>query len=60
MPARYSPIPSTAPSVSNVAGARKIFPAVTSLDIMAIDWAYRSDPADEPSPGLANTLPVGR
>jgi hypothetical protein len=43
-----------------LAGARPVFPAITALDIMSIDWAYRSDQPDQKIPTFANTLPVRR
>ena len=45
-----------------VAGGPPVFPAVTSLDIMSIDWAARSDPTDGSTSdaAIANTLPVRR
>jgi hypothetical protein len=44
-----------------VAGGQPVFPAVTALDIMSIDWAARSDPTDGSiGSAIANTLPVKR
>lgn len=43
------------------AGAQRVFPVVTGMDLMAIDWAARSDHnADSIDPALANTIRVGR
>lgn len=43
-----------------LAGGKPVFPTVTALDIMSIDWAARSDPIDTSLPATANTLPVQR
>jgi len=43
-----------------VAGAPAVFPAITALDIMTIDWAARSDHIESPSPTLAKILRPGR
>ncbi|MBT7235004.1 MAG: hypothetical protein HN861_18320 [Rhodospirillaceae bacterium] len=42
------------------AGAPKVFPVVTALDIMSIEWTARSDHLDGVSPVTASTLAVGR
>ena len=42
------------------AGAPKVFPIVTALDIMSIDWTARSDHLDGATPITASTLGVGR
>lgn len=42
------------------AGGPPIFPAVSALDIMSIDWAARSDHNDEAPPPRANSVPTGR
>ncbi|MDA0239931.1 MAG: ankyrin repeat domain-containing protein [Proteobacteria bacterium] len=43
-----------------VAGGKPVFPTITALDIMSIDWAARSDAVDTSLPATANTLPVQR
>ncbi len=43
-----------------VAGTAPVFPSITPLDIMSIDWAFRPDQPDQTQPNFANTLPVGR
>ena len=43
-----------------VAGGPPVFPAVSALDIMSIDWAARSGHDDAPPPSRANSLPAGR
>ena len=43
-----------------VAGGPPVFPAVSALDIMSIDWAARSDHNDAAPPPRANSLPTGR
>ncbi len=43
-----------------MAGGPTVFPAVTAIDIMSIDWAARSDPVAPDGNALANTLPVSR
>lgn len=43
-----------------VAGGEPVFPTVTALDIMAIDWSARSDHVDSSAPAVANTLRVKR
>lgn len=42
------------------AGAPKVFPVVTALDIMSIEWTARSDHLDGVTPVTASTLGVGR
>lgn len=42
------------------AGAPKVFPVVTALDIMSIEWTARSDHLDGATPVTASTLAVGR
>ena len=44
----------------HVAGGPPVFPAVSALDIMSIDWAARSDRNDEAPPPRANSVPGGR
>jgi len=41
-----------------IAGGPKVFPVVTALDIMNIDWAARSDHIDDGTPISASTLRV--
>ena len=43
-----------------VAGGPPVFPAVSALDIMSIDWAARSDHNDAAVPPRANSVPRGR
>ena len=42
------------------AGAPKVFPVVTALDIMSIEWTARSDHLDGATPITASTLAIGR
>jgi hypothetical protein len=43
------------------AGAQRVFPVITGMDLMGIEWAARSDHAkDTIDPALANTINVGR
>ena len=43
------------------AGAQRVFPVITGMDLMAIDWAARSDHNnDNVDPALANSIRVGR
>jgi hypothetical protein len=43
------------------AGAQRVFPVVTGMDLMGIDWAARSNHTDSPNdPALANTIRVGK
>ena len=42
-----------------VAGGPPVFPAVSALDIMSIDWAARSG-HDDAAPPTVNSLPTGR
>jgi len=43
------------------AGAERVFPVVTGMDLMGIDWAARSDHTDSPdNSALANTIRVGK
>ena len=42
------------------AGAPKVFPVVTALDIMSIEWTARSYHLDGATPVTASTLAVGR
>ena len=42
-----------------VAGGPPVFPAVSALDIMSIDWAARSGHNDA-APPRANSVPIGR
>ena len=43
------------------AGAQRVFPVVTGMDLMGIDWAARSNHTDNPNdPALANTIRVGK
>ncbi len=42
-------------------GAQRVFPVVTGMDLMGIDWAARSDHTDNPNePALANSIRVGK
>ncbi len=42
-------------------GAQRVFPVVTGMDLMGIEWAARSDHTDNPNdPALANTIRVGK
>jgi len=43
-----------------VAGGPPVFPAVSALDIMSIDWAARSDHNDAAAPPRVNSVPTGR
>ena len=44
-----------------LAGAQRVFPVISGMDLMGIDWAARSDHTDNPNdPALANTIRVGR
>ncbi len=43
-----------------VAGGPPVFPAVSALDIMSIDWAARSDHNDAVPPPRVNSVPIGR
>ena len=43
------------------AGAQRVFPVVTGMDLMGIDWAARSNHTDSPNgSALANTIRVGK
>lgn len=43
------------------AGAQRVFPVITGMDLMAIDWAARSDHNnDSLDPAIANSIRVGR
>ena len=43
-----------------VAGGPPVFPAVSALDIMSIDWAARSGHSDAAPPPRVNSVPGGR
>lgn len=43
------------------AGAQRVFPVITAMDLMGIDWAARSDHVDSPvDSSFANTIRVRR
>lgn len=43
------------------AGAQRVFPVISGMDLMGIDWAARSNHSDNPNdPALANTIRVGK
>ena len=42
------------------AGAPKVFPVITALDIMSIEWTARSNHLDGATPVTASTMAVGR